>query len=116
MLGLQPDHPRWRDSIFSLGCKRLLPYSDLYYPSISAFSLVLAVLAPNLLNILNLKAVDHGAIMQRDQDILDNISTGIISLDEDLIVIAINAAGQALLEVSASRTIGMHAAQLVLQP
>ena len=53
--------------------------------------------------------------MQQDQDILDNISTAIITLDGDLNVIAINAAGQALLEVSASRTRGLHATQLVMQ-
>jgi two-component system nitrogen regulation sensor histidine kinase GlnL len=52
-------------------------------------------------------------MMQPNQDILDNISTGIITLDEDLNTLSINAAGQALLEVSASRTLGMHAAQLL---
>ena len=54
--------------------------------------------------------------MQQDQDILDNISTGIIALDDDLRVIAVNAAGQALLETSEHRCIGAHAAQLLLQP
>ncbi|MEH6580516.1 MAG: nitrogen regulation protein NR(II) [Halioglobus sp.] len=61
-------------------------------------------------------AVDNGAAMQRDQDILDNISTGIITLDEKLVVTDINAAGQVLLEVSAARIIGLHASQLVSQP
>lgn len=51
--------------------------------------------------------------MQQNQDILDNISTGVITLDKKLMVTGINAAGQALLEVSASRTIGMHAGQLL---
>lgn len=54
--------------------------------------------------------------MQQDQDILDNISTGIIALDDDLRVIAVNAAGQALLETSEHRCIGAHAGQLLLQP
>ena len=54
--------------------------------------------------------------MQQDQDILDNISTGIIALDDDLRVIALNAAGQALLETSEHRCIGAHARQLLLQP
>ncbi len=53
--------------------------------------------------------------MQHSTDILENISTGVISLDSDLIVTAINSAGQALLEVSLSRSIGMRANQLVLR-
>ncbi|MEH6593907.1 MAG: histidine kinase dimerization/phospho-acceptor domain-containing protein, partial [Halioglobus sp.] len=53
--------------------------------------------------------------MQRDQDILDNISTGIITLDDKLMVTGINAAGQVLLEVSAARIIGLHASHLVSQ-
>lgn len=53
--------------------------------------------------------------MQQNQEILDNISTGIITLDKNLIVTGINAAGQALLGVSGSRTIGAHAAQLGLR-
>ena len=61
------------------------------------------------------KTLTHGAIMQLKQDILDNISTGIITLDEGLNILGINAAGQALLQVSASRTLGMHAAQLVTE-
>lgn len=52
-------------------------------------------------------------MMQPNQDILDNISTGIITLDEDLCILSINAAGQALLEISDSRILGMHAAQLL---
>jgi two-component system nitrogen regulation sensor histidine kinase GlnL len=54
--------------------------------------------------------------MQQDQDILDNISTAIVALDSDLRVTALNAAGQALLETSEARSIGLHARQLVLQP
>ena len=60
-------------------------------------------------------AVDYGATMQRSQDILENISTGIITLDEHLVVTGINPAGQALLEVSSSRIIGLHAGQLVIR-
>ena len=40
------------------------------------------------------------------QDILDNISAGIIALTPALTVSAINSAGEALLQVSASRVIG----------
>jgi two-component system nitrogen regulation sensor histidine kinase GlnL len=50
--------------------------------------------------------------MQLRQDILDNISTGIITLDQQLTVLGINAAGQDLLAVSAARSVGMHASQL----
>lgn len=52
--------------------------------------------------------------MQQDQDILDNINTGIIALDSSLHVVALNASGQALLETSESRCIGVHAGQLLL--
>ena len=44
--------------------------------------------------------------MKHDQGILDNISTGIVALDEHLQVIALNAAGEALLETSEARCIG----------
>jgi two-component system nitrogen regulation sensor histidine kinase GlnL len=54
--------------------------------------------------------------MERDQDILDNISTGIVALDADLCVTALNPSGQALLETSEHRCIGLHASKLVLQP
>ncbi len=54
--------------------------------------------------------------MQQTQDILDNISTGILALDDGLNVVALNAAGEALLETSVSRCIGLHASQLLLQP
>lgn len=53
--------------------------------------------------------------MQYKQDILDNLSTGILTLDNDLTVTSVNAAAQVLLEVSAARAIGIHAAQLVLK-
>ena len=53
--------------------------------------------------------------MQQNTDILENISTGVIALDSNLLVTSINSAGQALLEVSLARSIGMHAGQLVLR-
>ena len=52
--------------------------------------------------------------MKQDQGILDNISTGIVALDNALCVTALNAAGQALLETSEARCIGQHARKLVL--
>jgi two-component system nitrogen regulation sensor histidine kinase GlnL len=54
--------------------------------------------------------------MKQDQGILDSISTGIVVLDENLRVTALNAAGQALLETSEARCIGLHASKLVLHP
>jgi two-component system, NtrC family, nitrogen regulation sensor histidine kinase GlnL len=54
--------------------------------------------------------------MQQDQDIINSISTGIVALDAQLRVTALNASGQALLETSEARCIGLHASQLVLQP
>ena len=54
--------------------------------------------------------------MEQDQDILDNISTGIVALNGDLCVTALNASGQALLETSEVRCIGLHARKLVLHP
>lgn len=53
--------------------------------------------------------------MQQDQPILDNISTGILALDSNLAVTAINAAGEALLETSKQRCLGQHAGSLVLR-
>ncbi len=50
----------------------------------------------------------------QDQGILDNISTGIVALDDELQVVTLNAAGQALLETSEARCIGQHAGKLVL--
>ena len=54
--------------------------------------------------------------MVQGQDILDNISTGIIALDVALRVTALNAAGEALLKTSEARCLGLHAGQLVLNP
>lgn len=53
--------------------------------------------------------------MQQDQNILENLSTGIIALDRNLCVIAVNASGQALLETSESRCIGVDAGHLLAQ-
>jgi two-component system nitrogen regulation sensor histidine kinase GlnL len=53
--------------------------------------------------------------MKQDQGILDSITTGIVALDRDLRVTALNAAGQALLETSEARCLGQHAEKLVLQ-
>jgi len=54
--------------------------------------------------------------MEQGQDILDNISTGVLALDAELHVTSLNAAGEALLETSAARCLGIHARQLVLDP
>lgn len=54
--------------------------------------------------------------MQRDQLILDNLSTGIVALDEELRVTALNAAAQAMLQISESRCSGTYAGNLMLQP
>jgi len=51
--------------------------------------------------------------MREDQGILDSLTTGVIALDSDLRVTAINAAGQALLETSAARAVGQYAGMLV---
>ena len=58
----------------------------------------------------------HRVDMQQYQDILDNLSTGVITLDGELCVTGLNAAGQQLLEASENRSIGLHARQLVLNP
>jgi len=52
--------------------------------------------------------------MIQDRDILDNISTGVLVLDDALEVVALNAAGEALLKSSEARSRGLHAAQLIL--
>ena len=52
--------------------------------------------------------------MKQIRGILDNISTGIVALDANLKVVALNAAGEALLETSEARCIGQHAGNLVL--
>lgn len=54
--------------------------------------------------------------MKQDQDILDNITTGIVALDGELRVTALNAPGEALFKTSESRCLGTHARKLVLQP
>jgi len=59
-------------------------------------------------------AFEYGAVMEQDQDILDNISTGVLGLDAGLCVTALNASGEALLKTSAGRCLGQHARQLVL--
>ncbi|MEP6389828.1 MAG: nitrogen regulation protein NR(II) [Halioglobus sp.] len=52
--------------------------------------------------------------MQHNQlEIIDSISTGVIALDADLQVLAINAAGQAMLELSEARSMRLHASELV---
>jgi len=60
------------------------------------------------------QAVNHGAGMQQRPDILDHISTGVIALDAQLRLTAINSAAEALLEASATRVMGAHASHLVL--
>jgi len=52
--------------------------------------------------------------MIQDRDILDNISTGILVLDDALEVVGLNAAGEALLRSSEARSRGLHAGQLIL--
>ena len=54
--------------------------------------------------------------MVQGQDILDNISTGVIALDVALRVTALNNAGEALLKTSEARCLGLHAGQLVSDP
>ena len=58
-------------------------------------------------------AVNHGAGMQQRPDILDHISTGVIALDAQLRVTAINPAAEVLLDASSTRAVGAHAGQLV---
>ena len=52
--------------------------------------------------------------MKQSRGILDSISTSIVALDGNLRVVALNAAGQTLLETSEARCIGQHAGTLVL--
>jgi len=52
--------------------------------------------------------------MKQNQDILDNISTGVLGLDSKLKVSSLNAAGEALLKTSVGRCLGLPAEQLVL--
>jgi len=52
--------------------------------------------------------------MAQAQDLLDNISTGIVTLDGNLRVTFLNASGEALFKTSAARCLGLHAGQLLL--
>jgi two-component system nitrogen regulation sensor histidine kinase GlnL len=61
-------------------------------------------------------AVNHGAVMQQQEDILDNLSTSIVVLDSRLNITALNAASQALLETSEARCLGRHLRTLLLHP
>jgi len=54
--------------------------------------------------------------MKQELGILDNISTGVATLDADLRVTALNAAAQAMLETSESRGAGMHIGKFILRP
>ncbi|GAB3284611.1 nitrogen regulation protein NR(II) [Parahaliea aestuarii] len=54
--------------------------------------------------------------MAQQQDILDNLSTGVIALDAGLRVTSINAAAQALMESSAGRIESQHASLLSSEP
>ncbi|MFV0279109.1 MAG: nitrogen regulation protein NR(II) [Parahaliea sp.] len=54
--------------------------------------------------------------MIQQQDIFDNLSTGVIALDADLRITAINAAAQALLEVSSARVMHQHVVSLSNAP
>ncbi len=49
-------------------------------------------------------------------DILDAISTGVLALDARLTVTGVNNACQNVLELSESRTMGLHASQLLARP
>ena len=53
--------------------------------------------------------------MEQDLELLDSMSTGVIALDDALQVIALNSAGEALLETSQARCIGLHASLLLLE-
>ena len=53
--------------------------------------------------------------MKQARGALDNISTGIMALNDALRVTALNAAGEALLETSEARCLGQHASKLVLK-
>ncbi|MCB1690968.1 MAG: PAS domain-containing protein [Halioglobus sp.] len=51
--------------------------------------------------------------MNLESSILDSISTGILVLSGDLTVTALNASGQALLDTSEARCLGVHAEKLL---
>lgn len=52
--------------------------------------------------------------MNLEPTMLDTISTGILALDRNLKVTALNAAGQAMLDTSEARCLGVHAEKLIL--
>lgn len=52
--------------------------------------------------------------MNLEPSMLDTISTGLLVLDRDLKVTALNAAGQAMLDTSEARCLGVHAQKLLL--
>lgn len=54
--------------------------------------------------------------MDLSQDILDNISTAVIALDEALRVVSLNSSGQDLLESSEGRALGQPVGRLVADP
>lgn len=54
--------------------------------------------------------------MDLSQDILDNISTAVIALDEALQVVSLNSSGQDLLESSEGRALGQPVGRLVADP
>jgi len=60
-------------------------------------------------------AIQQQTDMQYIQDILDSISTGVVALNARLEVVALNSAGEVLLETSEARCTGLHAGQLLLQ-
>ena len=72
-------------------------------------------MAPILLTITRRTNEVAVATTMDPQDILDNISTGIIALNADLAVTAINSAGEALLQLSEARYRGLHASQMLSQ-
>jgi two-component system nitrogen regulation sensor histidine kinase GlnL len=54
--------------------------------------------------------------MLQEGEILDNLSTAVVALNERLRIIALNSAGQALLETSDARCLGQPLQTLILQP
>ena len=49
----------------------------------------------------------------RDQVILDNLSTGVLALDQEMRVTAVNVAAQVMLETSEARCLGIYADKLL---
>lgn len=54
--------------------------------------------------------------MHCSRDILDNISTSIIAVDEGLNVVALNSSGEDLLEFSEERSLGQPVRKLLMEP